>query len=464
MKINSQRIISSLFETTFWYSYLLILIWISFVAVRYESIAQYQIVAVFYLFFGCFLTATVFGMRYNQKAVVAAKLPILFCFIGLLWMLIQSFFPGFAALGFSQNAPSWYQPNLSLSVDSEKARNLFFGNLFAFSWLILTLLIVTTRSKLSQLLFVILIVGLLHALVGIMAKYSNLILVDKNAVDGHFSAARAWFVNRNHFASFVGLCLVGSTTFVFRELFKESKKQKVILLLDYLISGKVLYLIAPIIAIIAIFLSNSRAGVLGLFGSFLAAVTLLLIKDQRIRKHYKGILFFILACVGLAIFFGQEFLARLAQEGLTIGERKRQWEITWLAIKDSFWTGYGGGSYAVIFQLYRPVDEFRQVIFDQAHNEYLHIWLEQGFIGLLLWISTIIAVFASIIKFFLTRKNTLLLAFLLSVSIGLTMVLVQALVDFNIQIISIRVYLFVIIATVYIAPTVYKKRRSKATT
>ena len=141
-----------------------------------------------------------------------------------------------------------------------------------------------------------------------------------------------------------------------------------------------------------------------------------------------------------------------------MGERTIQWQITLSAILQVPISGYGGGSYGTVFQVFREYSELREVIFNQSHNEYLHICLEQGLIGLTLWLLLISIVFRSALRSLSRTSSSLTKSVLLSSILVLAAALMQATVDFNLQIVNIRIYFFAIMAMIFAVPSTSQRK------
>ena len=158
----------------------------------------------------------------------------------------------------SSIAPQWFAPAGLWSIVPEKTRWLFNSELLIFSTFVLSIALVCSRRRLKQLLTVILIVGVTHSLVGVFAKYGGLTLVDIMQLDGHFTAARGWFINRNHFAAFVSLCLVSALAWQVKSLMSAKGARPVAMVLAQVMSYRIAYLFALTVGIVAIVLSQSR--------------------------------------------------------------------------------------------------------------------------------------------------------------------------------------------------------------
>jgi len=457
-----------------WYAYLLLLIAISFVNDYYSNEKWLYISVCVFSLCGLAILAAIHGGRCNWFALVRAKSAILILALILLLLVLQvsiSVGGHTEQLLFSNSlitgvAPDWFQPRSLWSVVPDKTRWLLYSEILIFSLFILSISLVASRRRLKELLTILFLVGLSHSLIGIVAKYSGIALVDLKQLDGHFSAARGWFINRNHFAAFIGMCMAGGLAFQLKILLSQRRAKFASVLTYQFFSYRIIFPIGLIVAMIALVLSQSRAGFLAfilpvlLLGALWARVK---VGDNR-RSNWlnRALPIFVAAVVLLVlVYFGSELLSRFTSDSL-LGERITQWSLTWTAIKQSWLLGYGGNSYADVFQVFRGYQDFRQVLYNQAHNDYLHIWLEQGLLGLVLWLSLIVVILRSAYRSMNNTVSTLTQATMVSVLLVMFAALAQSIVDFNLQILNIRYYFFVIMSLAFSVPAISRYRRDSA--
>ena len=453
--VNTEEVINLFF----WYAYLVLLVLIAFVSGSYKSdywlmvsVGIYAYAAVYMIFCLCF-------ERINFAALRNAKTIMILLLLALLWLALQLLLPRqlfFEDYIFGQHfRPDWFELTLPLSVAAERTQWMLLSNVMVFVLFILSLNLLSHRQRVKELLWVLLAVGFLHAMLGIFAKYSGVYFVDKASLDGHFDAARGWFVNRNHFAAFVSLCLLSAIAMQCKRAMAKGVKNDLQFFLKQIIK---ISTFAFTLGVVALFLSESRGAFLAFFASFFLCVGLLM-RHEIFRAQRCYFLFAIVfVLVGLSLFFGDGMVDRFKNDALNIGERQTQWLITWQAIKQQFWLGYGGGSYELVFQTFREYAGLRAAVYDQAHNDYLHIFLEQGLIGLLLWLGFIAFVIRHILLNYQQSKSTLTSSILLAGLIVITAILIQSLVDYPLQIMSIRCYFFVIVALLIAVPHIKHER------
>lgn len=446
-------LLGNLIDQACWFFFLVWLLLASLASAPYDSVSWMLLSCLLYSASALYCVALLLGGRHNKKALNRNSLIIALAALSLLWLFIQTVLPVgnvlLQILNSSATHATWLLPGDQISIDPARTRWVMYSYFPAFVCMLLTCSMVNSRIRVKQILYLFIFVLLLHALVGIYVKYAGLYLVDKSQLDGHWSAARGWFVNRNHYAAFILTSMVGVLTFA---IYRSQSEGKGLI--------KLLLMVSLIISFVAIVLSQSRAG-LGCW--VLVMLTAWFTSIYRTRRSGYGankskysigirlVWAFIFIAVGLV--FGTELWERLLHSPLSIGERGLQWQITFSAIKLSPWFGFGGGSYAQVFQYFRDYAELRQVVFDQSHNHYLQLLLEQGVVGLLLWLALLAMVGKRAISVIRKSKSRLIVSAAAAISLLLVAALVQSLVDFNLQIINLRCFFFVLIGLILALPT-----------
>jgi len=455
-------------DTLFWYAYLGLLIWASFLNGQIDSQPWLIFASCTYLLLAAHCCSVFFGGRANILGLRLAIAAIILLLLTLLLLYLQTVLPLNTYLHdliLSSNYVSgyetdWFKPNSVWSVVPALTHWLLMSELLMVTFFVLTISLLCSRRRLQQFLVVMIAIGLVHTVVGIIAKYAGISLVDKVHLDGHFGVARAWFINRNHFASFIGLTLIGALALQLKYLLSSQGKTLMRLLLDQLITGKAVILFALSCTVVALLLSQSRAGFLAPVLSIAICFFALGRGSSRFGKKRQFIMPVVVFLAVSLIYFGGDFLARISADSLSLGERTKQWALSWAAIQKAWLLGYGGNSYGTVFQAFRDPDQFRQLYFNQAHNDYLHIWLEQGLIGLLLWIGLLMVTLRRALISFSSHSSTMVGGVSMAAAVVLIAALLQSFVDFNLHILNIRLYFFVIMATVFAVASIKQRKGS----
>lgn len=451
-------------DALFWWAYLLGLVAISFISGtvnmviwQWFAVALYCLVAVYLLAAACGIASI------NIRALVNARMVCACLAATLVWLLLQRLLPDSevrllsAAIVDRDPAPDWFTPRVVISIAPQKTQWLINSTALVFTWFCLTLSLLRTRQQLKQLMLVLALIGVAHALMAIGALKSGLFLVDKEQVDGHFSVARGWFINRNHFAAFIVLTLAAGFSYILRP--SNAKNRAPRPAKDRTLAAlKIFAAFQLVLILMALVLSQSRAGLLSVFAAGMVIyITAYLIGNRRSVSPTLVVGGMVLT---VAVLFSMDsgMIERLQEGAFSIGERKTQWSITWQAISQAPVTGYGGGSYGTVFQAFRDHETLRQVIYNQSHNEYLHIWLEQGVIGLLIWLGLIFFTVQFVMQTIHKQRSSLVRAVMLACAIVCLAALLQAAVDFNLQVLNLRLYFFCLLAVLFVAPTIHQRQ------
>lgn len=460
----------SALDSLLWCAYLLLLVCVSFWLDSLASEEGVVIASGVFALLTLHCVSVILGGAYNHAGLLAARFALLIIFGSLALLFLQVIVPystalhdallsGSSAVG---EAPRWYQPDVVWSVAPQQTAHLILAEALMVTVFLLTVSMVYTRSRVKQLLLLFLCVGLFHAVVGIAAKFSGLSFVDLQQVDGHFNVARGWFVNRNHFAAFLSLNLVGALTLLLKGRFIIQKLDLRLMLTKPLFSLRLLALLALALSIFAIVLSQSRAGFLGLIAAVLISSLFIDTKIKTRISRRRLVLPILLVSLISIMYFGSDLLARFSSDSSFLGERSLQWSLTWQVIQKEWLLGYGGNTYSIVFQFERESAGLRQVLYDQAHNDYLHIWLEQGIIGLVLWLVLVTSVLAKARHALSASSSRLVTTTMLATIIVVLAALIQSFVDFNLHIANIRFYFFVMLALPFAVPVVLQPKRESS--
>jgi O-antigen ligase len=292
----------------------------------------------------------------------------------------------------------------SLSADPYGTR-LFAMRLFA---LIVTSVLLlrhtSSKARLRSLIYVIIAVGLASAFFGIMRKSfqqgSGFFLPGLTVIDRSFSQ----FVNRNHFAFLMEMCLGLNLGLIAGEI---RRYRRVLVLL----------LVAAFLWVALIF-SNSRGGILASLCQLLFLALMLdpighLTKTDagervsRFQALANGVVVRTALVVCLIIVFafgvswvgGEPVVSNFQQAATDFSQqemennvntsRKEIWSATWKLFKAHPVVGVGFGGYWVAIMRYH--DASGKMTPQQAHNDYLELMASGGVIGigLVVWFAVV---------------------------------------------------------------------------
>jgi hypothetical protein len=245
---------------------------------------------------------------------------------------------------------------------------------------------VGTRSERNHHFAIWLMIGIfLHAIFGLFA----LTVLDDYSLWGtktqYQGVLTGTFVNRNSIATFLGFGLVLATALALDRGYRASllpqDRGHVVLLTPARLEIFALWMAVGIFSI-AIVLTQSRMGTFAsAIGAYVTFVAMSVVTKAGLRKVIKQTLIGLLV---LLVFLIPSAGERLLERGLfTLVEsdlRGVMYAQTWGMIMDRPWTGMGFDAFAPAFELYRAPPLVDEQYLDLAHNTYLALWAEQGFI------------------------------------------------------------------------------------
>ncbi len=268
------------------------------------------------------------------------------------------------------------------------------------------------------------------------------------------------FVNRNHFASYIGIGCVIWLLLVLRaveELFTRLQGVRLkyypeIIAGEFFIRNGV-YLLGLLILIGVLMLSRSRAGALCAFAGMFVLVVCRCAGWSKYFSSNKdtsrfavlnfSLAFSTVALAGVGLLFlfqmsgGGRLIGRLLSENAVDYERVGVFRKTIEAIGDSPWLGSGFGTFTDIFPMYRDGILSAYGRWYQAHNTYLENMMELGVpVAGLLFLVVGWCVYRCVAGAFQRKKSQSFSQTGLSVSV---IVLLHSLIDFPLQISGITV-------------------------
>lgn len=183
-----------------------------------------------------------------------------------------------------------------------------------------------------------------------------------------------FFANRNHLAILLIAMLPPIGALLGQEFRRSTSMSGVSWLLAAL----------AVLIVVSLGVIQSRAGII--LGLPSVLVGLVIGVQAQGRMHLKrGIV--ATAAVGLLVVaavtaFGMpRLLSRFGGDGSLIAGRSEAWRTTWDASGQYLPVGTGVGSFDPVYRSVEPLEGLDPTFLNQAHNEYLQVWLEMGWPG-----------------------------------------------------------------------------------
>jgi len=189
------------------------------------------------------------------------------------------------------------------------------------------------------------------------------------------------FVNRNHFAGFVGMIIPLSLGIALR-----SRKM----------DRKLMFGFFAVVMAISLFFSLSRGGIVSFFAGLTVFFFLSFTRGMSKKKLIPVFLFALVLAVYLLSLGVSPVIERFTRTEVSGEQRFVAWIGTVDAIKDFPLFGSGMGTFQYIFKVYQP--DRITLYWDHAHNDYLELLLEAGIVGTLLAAAFFFCIFRIILR------------------------------------------------------------------
>jgi O-antigen ligase len=244
------------------------------------------------------------------------------------------------------------------------------------------------------------------------------------------------FVNRNHFASYVGIGLVAIAAIILKLYRRELKfggplRLKIASMIETTFQRGALLIATAIVLIVTLLLTGSRGGIVATgVGLFVLAVLALSGGNKGFSGRRELVLGLSFVAAIMLLAFGDLFFGQVAERGLSDQSRMAVYLIMLRSILDAPLLGYGYGTFYDVFPMFRDQSIDTGGIWEYAHNTYLEIY--QG-LGLLFGSALLICVVLLVFKCFkgaITREESTVPGLAASVA---CLVAIHALADFSLQ-------------------------------
>ncbi|MBE0619353.1 MAG: O-antigen ligase family protein [Burkholderiales bacterium] len=311
----------------------------------------------------------------------------------------------------------------------------------------LTLALMHSRERLKTIAIVIVVAGTVQALLASFMHLAKLNVEVFFTAFSHVDNAHGTFVNRNHLAGYLEICLalgIGMMIATLKGGSAQSWKQRFRETAGWLLSTRVLLRISLIIMVIALVMTRSRMGNAAFFSSMLVAGVIGLATS---RHATKSTVILLVSLIVIDIFvvgtwFGVENVIKRYEEttiyrelqptGGSVEERLEPSLYAVDMIKDYPMTGSGGGTFYTAFPNYRP--GIISAYFDFAHNDYVQLTTDTGAIGLGLLGLVVLWTFVVALRTLYERRDPLCRGIAFGTTMGIIAIMIHSWVDFNLQI------------------------------
>jgi O-antigen ligase len=367
-----------------------------------------------------------------------AHLPVFISGVGFgLFALLQTL-----PLGLFQ--PDGLMPDtISLAPRATTLGVVRFASYGALFMLVLEVSTQATRiRRMAWILFFGLVAHAVWAMVSLTLFGDQFFWGEKTAYIG---AATGTFINRNSFATFMGMGLILGLCLTMdranRPHIRSPGRKN--MASPEVLEAAFLWMCLGLVGL-TLLATQSRMGV---FATFLGAlVAFVVMRSKGTGSSARAVLPALgvgaLAVVAPLVLFGRALIERslfTVQNGET---RVELWRQTLGMIRERPWTGYGLDNFRAAFELYHRPPLSSSVTWEYAHSTYMTLWAEMGLIVGTLPLVAVLHIFLRIVRVLRNRKTN----YAISVAAAGIVVLgaVHSLVDFSLEM-EANVFLFLTI-------------------
>jgi O-antigen ligase len=355
---------------------------------------------------------------------------------------------------------------MTLSLDVYQSRFMATLSFVYFAVFLVSILTVRRSSRLDTLAQTLVWSGVLQAVIAAVmwSMHANYQIF---YVPISHNDAIGSFVNRNHFAGYMCMCLsIGIGLMLTRlgntQARHHNWRTRIAATIEFILSSKMRLRLLLIVMVIALVLTRSRMGNSAFFSAMLIVGALAVVLA---RKTAPQTIFLIASLVIIDIFIvgtwvGLEKVVERVQSTTVMTveggvsesiEARSEAARTALAIvKDYPVFGTGGGSFYNVFLGYRT-PEYGYSYVDHAHNDFVEIATDFGLLGLGILGLLVASTLWVVVRIMATRKSPLPWGIGFGVTMGVVALLIHSTVDFNLQIPSNALTMVVILSMGWIA-------------
>ena len=363
--------------------------------------------------------------------------PMLLCgmlWLGYVWLQLLPLPIGMLKL-LSPEAARWYlaaaAPDapgaVSLTLDPYATLEAACKSTAYLAFFALSLVLLNSRDRIRFAAYALIASGVLQAMYGALTSLQSVGQV-----------ASGTFVNRNHFAGYLVMCLSVGIGVLIASLSGEqnrSWRRAFEGLIQWVISPKMALRLGLVIMVVALVLTRSRMGNSSFFISLMITGAIGLLLSKRATKSMVILLVSLVAIDAFIVgtYFGtKRVVERIAE---TTAETEDRDEVAGYAArmwKDYPVFGSGLGSFHAVFPRYSG--EGTQLSYTHAHNDYLEFAAETGAIGVSLLGLMVLMSFAAALRAQYLRRDPLMRGLSFAAMMGILALMIHSLADFNLQI------------------------------
>jgi O-antigen ligase len=306
---------------------------------------------------------------------------------------------------------------------------------------------------LKRVVYVMLGVALMEAIYGlIQALVPTLGVLWVDYIQAYMGDARGTFINRNHFAGFIEMVWPLALGFTLAQGgWGQGYTLKKILASERL-NRQALLALGIVVLLLALLFSRSRGGISGASIGFL---TFILLARKGSKGTFRHTWLLLIGIIGMLVFYSVNIGVGSVTERffrLSDGDSRLDFWRDSLPIIKGHPLGIGLRNYEKVFPVYNVSNLSDNKLVDYAHNDYLQLLIEAGWIGFIAMLAGFLIFMwksAYRIKHMNPHKDPMRFFLATGAFSGLVSLAFHSFFDFNLQIPANCVYFVTLMAILY---------------
>lgn len=331
-----------------------------------------------------------------------------------------------------------YQLYNNLSIDANSSFRELLQGISLTLFFMLCLLLINSSQRIKTTILVIIASGLFQAVYGSLMTMSGIEYTFFLKKETYFGVATGTFINRNHLAGYLVICLSLGLGMMIASLKANTNSWKGLVrqIFQAILSQKAILRISLVIMVAALVMTHSRMGNSSFFASMGIIGTLaILLKKRSVGSTI--ILLLSLLIIDVAVvgtFFGVDKVIERLEKTSTESESRDEVNLYSIKIiEDNLLNGTGAGTFYNSFPAVRE-KEIGFLFYDHAHNDYIEFLTERGVIGIAPLVLLVIITFLVALTALWKRQKALMRGCAFGCLMSMLAMGIHATVDFNLQI------------------------------
>jgi O-antigen ligase len=305
-----------------------------------------------------------------------------------------------------------------------------------------------SRVAVRLLILSIFILGIFEGLYGLVQYFGKINFIWDFSRAAGLGVASGTFINRNHYALLMNLCICSGFGVLFYVSLKVSRGRppslRTVLTSSEL--DKLIWIFLPLIMMgLALIFSMSRMGITAMF--FSVGAMMVAGQAAKRKRAFAIALGLIVATWSVAAYAGLDLvLARfmhMVERQNLYEDRLPLWQDAWKMIREHPVIGQGLGTFQWTFPAYETVGP--DIPARYAHNDYLQALAEVGIIGLVLLLTALMLAYRTALINLFRSKDSLARGIGMGTLGALTAVMMQEITDFGLYIPGVAVVVAVLV-------------------